>query len=360
MSAAHPPLAAHRAETSRPWSEAIAQPKTHTQFRPTANDVEQMRTRLLTIAESGNPRAARVAAIALKWIAIADAKTPAEYHKLVRQLPVTIERRASTDDRRWMVTTFIAGGKVRLSFPSRIPAVSSSHPTPNDGVQPSGPSAEGRWKSDGNGGCYWDAFDSGPNQCEPTTVGRWKSGGGGSCYFDSNDEGPDQCLPPAESGKCYDGEPPCATEQEMEDLAILVADTRADIEAMEADFNYETSLAQEWCNNHPGACSEPSGPSALNFGNCVTQAAQATVQLASSFGAVVFMEDTLSKGWAAGLRLSLLGKAAVVATALAASFSVGYFVGTAIVCYYEFYHQLPTDRPFLAAAVGCPAVAPAL
>lgn len=25
----------------------------------------------------------------------------------------------------------------------------------------------GRWKDDGNGGCYWDPNDSGPNQCQP-------------------------------------------------------------------------------------------------------------------------------------------------------------------------------------------------
>lgn len=27
--------------------------------------------------------------------------------------------------------------------------------------------ALGRWKVDGNGGCYWEANDSGPNQCDP-------------------------------------------------------------------------------------------------------------------------------------------------------------------------------------------------
>ena len=26
---------------------------------------------------------------------------------------------------------------------------------------------DGRWKDDGNGGCYFDASDSGPNQCQP-------------------------------------------------------------------------------------------------------------------------------------------------------------------------------------------------
>jgi hypothetical protein len=47
-------------------------------------------------------------------------------------------------------------------------------------------SAEGRWKT-GDNGCYWDQYDSGPNQC-----GRLKVGAGG-CYWDAEDSGPDQC-----------------------------------------------------------------------------------------------------------------------------------------------------------------------
>jgi subtilisin family serine protease len=52
----------------------------------------------------------------------------------------------------------------------------------------------GRWKSNGSGGCYWDACDSGPDQCSPAS-GRWKSDGNGGCYWDPNDSGPDQCTP---------------------------------------------------------------------------------------------------------------------------------------------------------------------
>ncbi len=32
-------------------------------------------------------------------------------------------------------------------------------------------SAEGRWKGDGNGGCYWDPVDTGPDQCDPNSNG---------------------------------------------------------------------------------------------------------------------------------------------------------------------------------------------
>jgi hypothetical protein len=54
---------------------------------------------------------------------------------------------------------------------------------------------DGRWKLGDNGECYFDAGDSGPDQCDPTP-GRWKDDGNGGCYFDAADSGPDQCTPP--------------------------------------------------------------------------------------------------------------------------------------------------------------------
>lgn len=57
---------------------------------------------------------------------------------------------------------------------------------------------QGRWKVDGDGNCYFDANDDGPDQClPPNPVGRWKVDGNGNCYFEQNDQGPDQCVPPA-------------------------------------------------------------------------------------------------------------------------------------------------------------------
>lgn len=55
------------------------------------------------------------------------------------------------------------------------------------------PAEAGRWKI-GYGKCYWDANDSGPNQCSP---GRWKVNNG--CWFVVNDTGPDQCVPPPQT-----------------------------------------------------------------------------------------------------------------------------------------------------------------
>src|SRR5262245_11670021 len=58
---------------------------------------------------------------------------------------------------------------------------------------------DGRWKLGGDGSCYFDPDDSGPDQCT-AAPGRWKLGGDGSCYFDANDSGPNQCTPSAADG----------------------------------------------------------------------------------------------------------------------------------------------------------------
>ncbi len=58
---------------------------------------------------------------------------------------------------------------------------------------------DGRWKLGGDGSCYWDPDDSGPDQCSQNT-GRWKLGGDGSCYWDPADSGDNQCSPPATEG----------------------------------------------------------------------------------------------------------------------------------------------------------------
>jgi hypothetical protein len=53
---------------------------------------------------------------------------------------------------------------------------------------------DGRWKLAGDGTCYLDRNDAGPDQCS-ASPGRWKLGGDGSCRWDDNDSGPDQCSP---------------------------------------------------------------------------------------------------------------------------------------------------------------------
>jgi hypothetical protein len=53
---------------------------------------------------------------------------------------------------------------------------------------------EGRWKFAGDGTCYLDLTDSGPDQCS-ASPGRWKVGADDSCYWDDDDSGPNQCAP---------------------------------------------------------------------------------------------------------------------------------------------------------------------
>jgi len=60
-------------------------------------------------------------------------------------------------------------------------------------------SQDGRWKLGGDGSCYFDPDDAGPDQCTPN-LGRWKLGGDGSCYWDPADEGPNQCAPATTEG----------------------------------------------------------------------------------------------------------------------------------------------------------------
>src|SRR6478752_1216305 len=57
---------------------------------------------------------------------------------------------------------------------------------------------DGRWKLGGDGSCYWDPDDSGPDQCSQSQ-GRWKLGGDGSCYWDPADSGDNQCSPATEA-----------------------------------------------------------------------------------------------------------------------------------------------------------------
>jgi hypothetical protein len=68
------------------------------------------------------------------------------------------------------------------------------------GPPPAG--ASGRYKVNGYGACYWDANDSGFDQCSPTgPTGRYKWDPSG-CYWDPNDSGADQCSPsPAASSR---------------------------------------------------------------------------------------------------------------------------------------------------------------
>jgi len=82
------------------------------------------------------------------------------------------------------------------SQPTAAPATSLFAATGTGAVTKPAAAAtsDGRWKLGGDGSCYWDPDDSGPDQCS-SNQGRWKLGGDGSCYWDANDSGPNQCEP---------------------------------------------------------------------------------------------------------------------------------------------------------------------
>jgi hypothetical protein len=146
----------------------------------------------------------------------------------------------------------------------------------------------------------------------------------------------------------------------MEDLAIAIADTIGELEAMEDDLNAEIAAYEQYCNNNPGACSveEASGPSELYFANCWSKAAQATVATAGAIANVILVEGSVSSGIASGLRLSVVGAAAAYTSIFAASFFAGYYIAAAVDC---FYSQSPIPEAWAlvakVAGVGCPTVA---
>lgn len=77
---------------------------------------------------------------------------------------------------------------------------------------------QGRFKDDGNGGCFFDPNDDGFDQCTPASAptpaaGRFKDDGNGGCVFDPNDDGPNQCTPsgPGAAGAARPTSPASAT-----------------------------------------------------------------------------------------------------------------------------------------------------
>jgi pimeloyl-ACP methyl ester carboxylesterase len=105
--------------------------------------------------------------------------------------------------------TTIAGIPPRppASEPAPSPAPTPS-PTPDPTPSPTpAPTPTGRYKLNG-GQCYWDPYDSGPNQCNPSApTGRYKVDSFGTCYFEPSEYPPDQCTPPPQPTGRYKLQP---------------------------------------------------------------------------------------------------------------------------------------------------------
>jgi hypothetical protein len=279
----------------------------------TAEAVEQLRHQLIGMKFGlDRARVARAEHL-LTILDIVTTKDRAERHRRIQQLGVTITETAATDGRKGTIKTFIAGGapRARLFVPAKAAALPMFSTTARQAYGLGGPSDSadqvGRWKSDGNGGCYYDAYDEGPDQCEPPT-GRWKVGS--TCYWDPNDSGPDQCAP---TGNDYEGEPgqpacsyqgqpeACASVQDGEDVMALASSMEADLANAQADYD----SAYAYCEQY--GCEDelpPSGPSADSGENCWLEGLGAAVDLGLGIYARVQL-------W--GLGASIAADAAAVA-----------------------------------------------
>jgi pimeloyl-ACP methyl ester carboxylesterase len=123
--------------------------------------------------------------------------------------PVHIRETAESDTWIRDALTNFMNVPVRTAAPLLPPPPSAPDPAlPPPPPPPPGPGAgsppppppppppPGRFKWDGNGGCYWDPNDYPPDQCSPAPPpGRYKFDGSGSCYWEPNDYPPDQCSP---------------------------------------------------------------------------------------------------------------------------------------------------------------------
>lgn len=239
---------------------------------PERAKLEEMYKGALLLAKDTDPRIAARGRKLVSWYEILAAKNRSEQRALIKALPVTILYTASNADNGPTTVEFVARGKTRIRLLRSAPAVDL-----NAERQASGPS---------------DA---------------------------------------AASEECYDGEPPCVTWEEMEELAIFTADSIAEFEAWEANLNAEIEEYQQFCNQNPWACGAP-GPCA--DANCWSKAADATVATVAAISAAVLAEGTVTTTMASGWKLTLLGKAALVGSVFAAGYVAGTYIDQAFVCFY--------------------------
>lgn len=246
-------------------------------------DISQLRQELQARKMSANPKTAERATRLLRWLDIAGANTAAERHEKIRNLPVTITTSPATDGRNGVVRNYIAGGKIRMRrFIPSLEQLGSEER--NEPEQPSGPAAR---------------------------------------------------------EECYDNEPePCATQQEMEDYDIVLAETQYELEWYESENNAAYEEYSNFCSSHPEyeGCQDPnadqiiSGPSARAFAGCWTQAGYATQWVGVGLVNLGFRYAARAGAAAMGTTLSAATVAASTAALVGSAFMAGYYVGSFIDC----------------------------
>ena len=136
---------------------------------------------------------------------------------------------------------------------------------------------------------------------------------------------------PAAQDDCYDGPAPCATQEEMDDLGITIAQAQDDVAAAQADYD-------EACSDNPQACSGaddmrgPSGPSDDSRPICYQEAAYATVAVVT--GAASFAQAYLTYTGAvvSGLALTTAGWVVMIGSVAGIGFGMGFYVGAWVGC----------------------------
>ncbi|MEX2660409.1 MAG: hypothetical protein WD227_00715 [Vicinamibacterales bacterium] len=313
---------------------------------PSREALERTRPHLVVLTSSTDPARAKWAKRTLQWLEVLTAKTSAERHAAIRRLPVTIVRSVATDGRQGVIKSFLADGRVRVQLfvPSTpLPADRSETLELGEDASVDSPTI-GRWKSDGQSGCYWDAEDDGPDQCNPQ-AGRWKLDGSSNCYWLDGDDGPNQCQPPTTITCHHEGQPSeCATDQELEDVAIMAAQGEADLAAAEADYDAVAAELEVYCNENPWDCDEVAEPEVKEVSGpysadtscagkaCGEQAFNVTQGMVASAAALVGYHGAVKEAAAAGARMAGATTAAWYIAIGGAGFTLGYYIGSYIDC----------------------------
>jgi hypothetical protein len=208
-----------------------------------------------------------------RWVEILAAKTPAERHAAIRRLPVIITESVPTDGRGGVVKRYVAGGKARLEM-----FVPIALPAPEEEVE--------------------EQLLGGPRVTEGPSR--------------------DDCY--------YEGEPsPCVTQQDIDDLGVVIADAEVEIESLQDDYDTSVAEYEEYCDQNPWDCEgeeQPiaSGP-ALNVFGCGTERVAAAGAIVTAAATTYLAAE--AGGFVAGVAATITTTAAAVAT--------GALVGVAVV-----------------------------
>lgn len=248
-------------------------------------DISQLREKLGAWERSGNPKIAERATRLLRWLDIRSARSPSERHDKIRKLPVTITTTPARDGRDGLVKGYVAGGKLRMQW--FVPSAALS-PSP-------------------------ESIEGGPS-----------SG-------------------PAIREDCYENEPePCATEQEMEDYDIVLAQTQYELELAESENSAAQSEYVSFCNSNPwheacqqepGTALAASGPSACGVvESCWYHALYATQWVGMGLVNLGLRLAARAGAAAMGVRLAAAAVSASTAALVGCAFMAGWYVGSLIDC----------------------------